>query len=84
MPVLKGKKNIIFFNFFLLLTTYDFNKEISLPLFKIQKINFINNINLEENIKDDIIVSLKNKSLLDINNKKISTIIAKKPMGEKF
>ena len=73
MPVLKGKKKILFFLIsFLLLTTYDFNKEISLPLFKIQKINFINNINLEENIKDDIIVSLKNKSLLDINNKNIN------------
>jgi cell division septal protein FtsQ len=85
MPVLKGKKKILFFLIsFLLLTTYDFNKEISLPLFKIQKINFINNINLEENIKDDIIVSLKNKSLLDINNKKISTIIAKSQWVKNF
>ena len=85
MPVLKGKKKIFFFLIsFLLLTTYEFSKEISLPFFKIQKINFINNINLEENIKDDIIASLKNKSLLNINDEKISIIIAKSQWVKNF
>ena len=85
MPVLKGKKKILFFLIsFLLLTTYEFSKEISLPFFKIQKINFINNINLEENIKDDIIASLKNKSLLNINDEKISIIIAKSQWVKNF
>ena len=78
MPVLKGKNKIFFFIIsFLFLTTYDLNEKIYPPFFKIKKIKFINNVNLEENIKNEIIVFLNNKSLLNINYKKISNIIKK-------
>ena len=76
MQVLKGKKKIIFFIIlFLFLTSYEFNNENNLPLFRIKHIQFINNDNLEDNIKDKIINHLDNKSLLNINNNKISNFL---------
>ena len=76
MQVLKGKNKIIFFLFiFLFLTTYEFNQEKSFSLFKIKYVQFTNNHNLEENIKYKIINYLENKSLLSVNDKKISSFL---------
>ncbi len=85
MQVLKGKNKIIFFLFlFLFLTTYEFNQEKSFPLFKIKHVQFINNYHLEENIKYKIINHLKNKSLLNVNDKKISSLLIKSQWVENF
>ena len=85
MQVLKGKNKIIFFLFlFLFLTTYEFNQEKSFPLFKIKYVQFINNDYLEENIKYKIINYLKNKSLLNVNDKKISSLLIKSQWVENF
>jgi len=73
MLVLKGKKKIIFFlTLFLLLTTYEFNKESTLPIFNIKEIEFVNNVYLEEDIKEKVINYLSNKSLINVRFKKIS------------
>ena len=85
MQVLKGKKKIIFFLIlFLFLTTYEIKNENNLPLFKIKHVQFVNNNNLEENIKDKIINYLNNKSLLNINNKKISSFLSKSQWVRNF
>ena len=85
MQVLKGKNKIIFFLFlFLFLTTYEFNQEKSFPLFKIKQVQFINHNHLEENIKYKIINYLKNKSLLNVNDKKISSLLIKSQWVENF
>ncbi len=76
MRVLIGKKKIIFFLIlFLFLTSYSYNNENSIPFFRVKHVQFINSENLEENIKDKIINHLNNKSLLNINNKKISSFL---------
>ena len=76
MQVLKGKNKVFFFLFiFLSLTTYNFNSKKSFPLFKIKHVQFINNDLLEENIKYKIIDYLENKSLLNVNDKKISSLL---------
>ena len=78
MLVLKGKKKIIFFlTLFLLLTTYEFNKESTLPIFKIKEIEFVNSVYLEENIKEKVINYLNNKSLINVRFKKISLYLNK-------
>ncbi len=85
MQVLKGKKKIIFFLFiFLSLTTYDFSSEKSFPLFKIKHVQFINNNHLEENIKYKIINYLENKSLINVNDKKISSFLIESQWVENF
>ena len=85
MQVLKGKKKIIFFLFvFLSLTTYEFNQDKSFPLFKIKHVQFINNDHLEENIKYKIINYLENKSLLYVNNNKISSFLINSQWVENF
>jgi len=85
MQVLKGKNKIIFFLLlFLSLTTYEFNKEKSFFLFKIKYVQFINNYHLEENIKYKIINYLENKSLLNVNDKKISYFLNKSQWVENF
>ena len=85
MQVLKGKNKIIFFLFiFLFLTTYEFNQEKSFSLFKIKYVQFNNNHNLEENIKYKIINYLENKSLLSVNDKKISSFLIESQWVENF
>jgi len=85
MQVLKGKNKIIFFLFiFLSLTTYEFNQEKSFSLFKIKYVQFTNNHNLEENIKYKIINYLENKSLLSVNDKKISSFLIESQWVENF
>ena len=85
MQVLKGKNKIIFFLFiFLFLTTYEFNQEKSFSLFKIKYVQFTNNHNLEENIKYKIINYLENKSLLSVNDKKISSFLIESQWVENF
>ena len=85
MQVLKGKNKIIFFLFiFLSLTTYEFNPEKSFPLFKIKHVQFINNNHLEENIKYKIINYLENKSLINVNDKKISSFLIESQWVENF
>ena len=85
MQVLKGKNKIIFFLFvFLSLTTYEFNSEKSFPFFKIKYVQFINNYHLEENVKYKIISYLENKSLLNVNNKKISFFFNESQWVENF
>ena len=76
MLVLKGKKKFIFFLiFFLFLTTYGINTNNDFPLFKIKKIEFKNNINLEENIKYKLANYLNNKSLINLDYQKISSFL---------
>tara|TARA_B100000212_G_scaffold342459_1_gene329732 strand:- start:1753 stop:2424 length:672 start_codon:yes stop_codon:yes gene_type:complete len=85
MQVLKGKNKIIFFLFlFFFLTTYKFHQENSFPLFKIKHVQFNNNIYLEENIKYKIINSLEKQSLLNINNKAISSFLKESQWVENF
>ena len=85
MQVLKGKNKIIFFLFiFLSLTTYELNPEKSFPLFKIKHVQFINNDHLEENIKYKIINYLENKSLINVNDKKISSFLIESQWVENF
>ncbi|MAK12385.1 MAG: hypothetical protein CMI73_01760 [Candidatus Pelagibacter sp.] len=85
MLVLKGKKKFIFFLIlFLFLTNYQFNKQSYLPLFKINKVKFINHVNLEENVKDEVINYLNNKSLLNINYKKLSLSFSKSDWIKNF
>ena len=85
MLVLKGKKKFIFFLiFFLFLTTYELNTNNDFPLFKIKKIEFKNNINLEENIKFKLINYLNNKSLLNVDYQKISSFLAESQWVRNF
>jgi len=73
MQVLKGKISIVFLLLlFLLFSSYQKKDDQQIfPIFKIKNIKFENNINLEENIKQQIIELLNNKSLININKKKI-------------
>lgn len=76
MQVLKGKKKFyLYLLLFLLLSSYQFNKKNILPIFTIKSVNFINNNNLEEYIKNEIINYLKDRSLLDVQNSNISSIL---------
>ena len=85
MQVLKGKNKIIFFLLiFISLTTYEINSEKSFPLFKIKHVQFINNDYLEENIKYKIINYLENRSLLNVNDKKISSFLVESQWVENF
>ena len=85
MQVLKGKNKIIFFLFiFLSLTTYEFSSEKSFSLFKIKHVQFINNDHLEENIKYKIINYLEDKSLINVNDKKISSLLNESQWVENF
>lgn len=85
MQVLKGKNKIIFFIFlFLSLTTYEFNQKKGFSLFKIKYVQFINNYHLEENIKYKIINYLDNKSLINVDDEKISSLLIESQWVENF
>ena len=51
------------FNTLILLTTYNYNQNIVFPFFKIEQIEFRGDNLIEENIKNQIIKELQNKSL---------------------
>ena len=53
-------------------------------MFKIKYVQFTNNHNLEENIKYKIINYLENKSLLSVNDKKISSFLIESQWVENF
>ena len=79
-----AKIKLFFLFIFLSLTTYNFSLEKSFPLFKIKHVQFINNNNLEENIKYKIISYLKNESLIKVNDKKISSFLIESQWVENF
>ncbi len=73
MQVLIGKRKFLFLFFlFFFFTTYQNNKKNNLYIFKIEKINFIGDINFEENIKDDIVRFLIQKNLYNISINELS------------
>lgn len=76
MLVLKGKIKILFFIVILFfLTTYHLNKEINVPFLKINKVEFNNNFNVEESIKNTVIEYCLKKSLLNINQNGLKKIL---------
>ena len=78
MQVLIGKKKFLFLIFlFFFFTTYQNNKKNDLYIFKIEKVNFIGDINFEENIKDDIIRFLIQKNLYNISINELSKFFDK-------
>lgn len=86
MQVLKGKVSILFLLvLFLLFSSYQKkNDQQIFPIFKIKNIKFENNINLEENIKNQIIELLKNKSLINVNKKNLVSIIENSQWVQSF
>ena len=86
MQVLKGKVSILFLLvLFLLFSSYQKKDDQQIfPIFKIKNIKFENNINLEENIKNQIIELLKNKSLINVNKKNLVSIIENSQWVQSF
>ena len=63
MQVLKDNKNIILLIiFFFFLTSYQIKKINIFTFFKVNEVEFIGTKNFEENLKDDLINSLNNKT----------------------
>ncbi len=71
MHQLKGKKKriIILILLFFFLTTYNYNNNIIFPFFKIEQIEFRGDNLIEENIKNQIVKELQNKSLFFLKKK---------------
>jgi len=86
MQVLKGKESILFLLvLFLLFSSYQKKDDQQIfTIFKIKNIKFENNINLEENIKNQIIELLKNKSLINVNKKNLVSIIENSQWVQSF
>lgn len=85
MQVLTGKRKFLFLFFiFFFFTTYQNNKKNNLYIFKIEKINFIGDINFEENIKDDIVRFLIQKNLYNISINELSKFFDKSQWLKKF
>lgn len=85
MQVLIGKRKFLFLFFiFFFFTTYQNNKKNNLYIFKIEKINFIGDINFEENIKDDIVRFLIQKNLYNISINELSKFFDKSQWLKKF
>ena len=85
MQVLIGKRKFLFLFFiFFFITTYQNNKKNNLYIFKIEKINFIGDINFEENIKDDIVRFLIQKNLYNISINELSKFFDKSQWLKKF
>ena len=77
MQVSKDKKKYLFLIIiFLSFTTFNQNQKNNYPIFQIKEVVFLNSINFEENIKNNIKEILINKSLLNLNNKKITLLFA--------
>ena len=85
MQVLKDNKNIILLIiFFFFLTSYQIKKKNIFTFFKVNEVEFIGSKNFEENLKDDLINSLNNKSLFSITKKEISKIVKKSQWIESY
>ena len=85
MQVLIGKRKFLFLFFlFFFFTTYQNNKKNNLYIFKIEKINFIGDVNFEENIKDDIVRFLIQKNLYNISVNELSKFFDKSQWLKKF
>lgn len=85
MQVLKDNKNtILLIIFFFFLTSYQIKKKNIFTFFKVNEVEFIGSKNFEENLKDDLINSLNNKSLFSITKKEISKIVKKSQWIESY
>ena len=85
MQALKDNKNtILLIIFFFFLTSYQVKKINIFTFFKVNEVEFIGSKNFEENLKDDLIKSLKNKNLFSITKKEISQIIKKSQWIESY
>ncbi len=86
MHQLKGKKIriIILILLFFFLTTYNYNQNIVFPFFKIEQIEFRGDNLIEENIKNQIIKELKNKSLFFLKKKNFKNILSNSNWIESF
>lgn len=78
MQVLRGKtKFLLFFVILFFFTTFQTKKNTILPIFKIKNIVFLNPVNFEQNIQNNLIDNLINKNLFNIDYKKIDFILNK-------
>ena len=82
----KGKKIriIILILLFFFLTTYNYNQNIVFPFFKIEQIEFRGDNLIEENIKNQIIKELQNKSLFFLKKKNFKNILSNSNWIESF
>ena len=82
----KGKKIriIILILLFFFLTTYNYNQNIVFPFFKIEQIEFRGDNLIEENIKNQIIKELQNKSLFFLKKKNLKNILSNSNWIESF
>lgn len=84
MLELKGKKKFFFLLvLFLLFTTYGWKSEI-FTFLNIKKIIFINDNNLEENVKYEVINYLNKKNLFNIENDKLNLYFDKSQWIKSF
>lgn len=84
MLELKGKKKFFFLLvLFLLFTTYGWKSEI-FTFLNIKKIIFINDNNLEENVKYEVINYLNKKNLFNIENDKLTLYFDKSQWIKSF
>ena len=83
-PKGKKNKNYNFNTFILFLTTYNYNQNINFPFFKIEQIEFRGDNLIEENIKNQIIKELQNKSLFFFKKKNLKNILSNSNWIESF
>tara|TARA_B100000886_G_scaffold151517_1_gene103081 strand:+ start:28764 stop:29444 length:681 start_codon:yes stop_codon:yes gene_type:complete len=86
MHQLKGKKKriIILILLFFFLTTYNYNNNIIFPFFKIEQIEFRGDNLIEENIKNQIVKELQNKSLFFLKKNNFKNILSNSNWIESF
>ena len=86
MHQLKGKKKriIILILLFFFLTTYNYNNNIIFPFFKIEQIEFRSDNLFEENIKNQIIKELQNKSLFFLKKNNVKDLLSNSNWIESF
>ena len=82
----KGKKKriIILILLFFFLTTYNYNNNIIFPFFKIEQIEFSGDNLIEENIKNQIINKLQNKSLFFLKKNNVKDLLSNSNWIESF
>lgn len=82
----KGKKKriIILILLFFFLTTYNYNNNIIFPFFKIEQIEFSGDNLIEENIKNQIIKKLQNKSLFFLKKNNVKDLLSNSNWIESF
>ena len=85
MQVLKDNKNIILLMiFFFFLTSYQTKKTNIFTFFIVNEVEIIGGKNFEENLKNELINNLNNKSLFSITKKEISQIVKKSQWIESY